>query len=37
MPMYFSYVGDIDADTKAEVFAALDPGKSYALIVAEDV
>jgi hypothetical protein len=27
----------IDADTKADVFAPLDAGKSYILIVAEDV
>jgi hypothetical protein len=27
----------IDADTAAETFAALDPAKSYILIVAEDV
>jgi hypothetical protein len=27
----------IDADTKPEVFAALDPEKSYVLIVAEDI
>jgi hypothetical protein len=27
----------IDADTSADTFAALDPAKSYVLIVAEDV